>query len=132
MHLVHLRASTFFGGPERQMLGLAKALPESYRTTFLSFSEGGRCSEFLDQVHAAGFEGQALRNDTPRLRSAIRELTLFLKIRGASVLICHGYKSNLLGRIAAKRVGIPAVAVSRGWTGENEHGKSRSFGTGHD
>jgi hypothetical protein len=29
MNLVHLTASTFFGGPERQMLGLALAMPES-------------------------------------------------------------------------------------------------------
>jgi glycosyltransferase involved in cell wall biosynthesis len=32
---------------------------------------------------------------------------------------CHGYKANLLGRIAARRCGIPVVAVSRGWTGES-------------
>src|SRR5205823_314217 len=38
---------------------------------------------------------------------------------GADVLCCHGYKSDLLGRIAARRAGIPAVAVARGWTGEN-------------
>jgi glycosyltransferase involved in cell wall biosynthesis len=35
------------------------------------------------------------------------------------MLLCHGYKANLLGRIAARRVGIPAVAVSRGWTWED-------------
>lgn len=35
------------------------------------------------------------------------------------MLLCHGYKANLLGRVAARRVGIPAVAVSRGWTAEN-------------
>ena len=47
MHIVHLTASAFFGGPERQMLGLATALPASYSSTFLSFSEGGRCQPFL-------------------------------------------------------------------------------------
>src|SRR5208282_368090 len=26
---------------------------------------------------------------------------------------------NLLGRLAARRVGVPAVSVSRGWTGES-------------
>ena len=43
MQIVQLMASPFFGGPERQMLGLARALPPEYRTTFLSFSESGRC-----------------------------------------------------------------------------------------
>lgn len=38
MNIVHLTASTFYGGPERQMLGLARHLPDSYRSSFLSFS----------------------------------------------------------------------------------------------
>jgi glycosyltransferase involved in cell wall biosynthesis len=119
MHLVHLTASTFFGGPERQMLGLGRALPDDFTSTYLSFSEGGRCAAFLGQVRSAGFDGIELENDSPRLRSSIRELTSLLRERGSDVLITHGYKSNLLGRVAARRVGIPVVAVSRGWTGEN-------------
>jgi glycosyltransferase involved in cell wall biosynthesis len=35
------------------------------------------------------------------------------------VLLCNGYKADMVGRIAARSAGIPAVAVSRGWTGEN-------------
>ena len=42
MRIVHLTASTFFGGPERQMIGLARHLPPSHRTHILSFGEGGR------------------------------------------------------------------------------------------
>jgi glycosyltransferase involved in cell wall biosynthesis len=119
MNVVHLTSSTFFGGPERQMLGLAAALPQSVRTMFVSFAEGGRCATFLDHVRPQGFEAVALRNDTPRLAAAVRELTAVLRDTNAGVLLCHGYKADLLGRVAARRVGIPAVAVSRGWTGEN-------------
>src|SRR5262245_60605165 len=119
MNVVHLTSSTFFGGPERQMLGLAAALPKSVRTTFASFSEGGRCAAFLDQVRQRGFEAVALRNDTPRLVAAARELVAVLRDANCDVLLCHGYKADLIGRVAARRVGIPAVAVSRGWTGEN-------------
>src|SRR5258708_574091 len=115
MHLVHLTASTFFGGPERQMLGLGRALQDGYRSAYLSYSEGGRCSAFCTRAEAAGFEAIALEYDTPNVRSSIRELTNFLRDRDADILISHGYKSNLLGRIAARRVGIPIVAVSRGW-----------------
>jgi glycosyltransferase involved in cell wall biosynthesis len=119
MHLVHLTASSFYGGPERQMLGLARALPHGWSSTFLSFAEGGRCGAFLDKVNEAGFEGIRLQNDTPHLRTSLRELTEHLELQKANVLIAHGYKSNLLGRIAARRAGIPIVSVSRGWTGEN-------------
>ena len=40
------------------------------------------------------------------------------------MLLCHGYKANIVGRVAARRAGIPAVAVSRGWTGENRKVKA--------
>jgi hypothetical protein len=41
MNIVHLMASPFVGGPERQVLGLARALSSDHRTTFLSFAERG-------------------------------------------------------------------------------------------
>lgn len=119
MNVVHLTASTLFGGPERQMLGLADHLPPEYRTTFVSFREGGRCADFLQAAEAKGFDAVALDHDTPHLRSATRELTGLLALRGADVLLCHGYKANLIGRVAARRVGILVVGVSRGWTWEN-------------
>jgi glycosyltransferase involved in cell wall biosynthesis len=119
MHVVHLTASTMFGGPERQMLGLAEALPADARTTFLSFAEHGRCAAFLDAVRARGFDGHALASDFPRVRATIRELTERLVSLSVDVLLSHGYKANILGRIAARRAGIPIVGVSRGWTAEN-------------
>jgi glycosyltransferase involved in cell wall biosynthesis len=118
VQLVHLTASTFFGGPERQMLGLAKAFPQHVLTTFASFSEGGRCSGFLDEVRSHGFPTVPLTVDFPRVLATIREITGLLRDTSCTVLLCHGYKANILGRLAARRVGIPAVAVSRGWTGE--------------
>ncbi len=118
MRIAHLTASTFFGGPERQMLGLAKSLAPDVESAFLSFSESGQCHAFLSKVGKEGFEGIALKSDTPHLWSAIGELCDEFKRLGVQVVCCHGYKANLLGRIAARRVGIPVVAVARGWTGE--------------
>ena len=123
MRLVHLTSSTFFGGPERQMLGLARAMPDHIRTTFFSFHEGGRHAAFLNEVRSHGFPAFALTTDFPRIISAIRELVSLLRATVCDVLICHGYKAHILGRIAARCVGIPAVAVSRGWTGESQRVK---------
>lgn len=117
MNIVHLTSSTFFGGPERQMLGLAEHLPASIRTTFISFDEAGRCEAFLTEIHSRGYEAFALRNDFPKVLAAVSELAAAL--RNCDLLLCHGYKANVLGRLAARRVGIPCIAVSRGWTGEN-------------
>jgi glycosyltransferase involved in cell wall biosynthesis len=120
MNLVHLTSSTFFGGPERQMLGLARTLADRAETTFISFAEHGRCETFLAEVRKHNFATHALRNDTPHLVAAIRELANALRERGTDVLLCHGYKGILLGRLAARRAGIPALAVSRGWTYESK------------
>ena len=118
MNLVHLTASTFFGGPERQMLGLALAMPDAVRTTFATFPEGGRGGAFLDQVRQHGFATAPLKNDFPKVFATAREVEELLRATACDVLICHGYKAHILGRLAARRAGIPAVAVSRGWTGE--------------
>jgi glycosyltransferase involved in cell wall biosynthesis len=119
MNLVHLTASAFFGGPERQMLGLARALAGECRSLFLSFREGGRCRPFLSEARRQGFEAAALDHDTPHLWAAMRELAACLRRAAADVLLCNGYKAALLGRLAARREGVPVVAVSRGWTNEN-------------
>lgn len=118
MNLVHLTASTFFGGPERQMLGLAQALPDTIRTTFATFPEDGRGAEFVAEVRKQGYAAAPLQNDFPHARATIHELVELLGGTAADILICHGYKSHILGRLAARRFGIPVVAVSRGWTGE--------------
>ena len=101
------------------MLGLAKALPHEYDITFVSFAEAGRCEPFLSQVRRAGFTGLRLHSDTPRLFAARRELTDLLHVHDADLLLCHGYKANLVGRPAARRAGVPAWAVARGWTGQD-------------
>src|SRR6185437_11358572 len=58
-------------------------------------------------------------HDTPHLWAALSEITGHLERIEADVLCCHGYKANLVGRLAARRQKIPAVAVARGWTAEN-------------
>ena len=98
------------------MLGLAAHLPD-VATSFVSFREGDRCQAFLREVRRSGYIGSYLSNDTPYLRRAFHELCD--QLQSCDVLLCHGYKANLLGRLAARRRGIPAIAVSRGWTGES-------------
>lgn len=118
IHIIHVTSSRFFGGPERQMLELARELTPDVSTTFVSFSEGGRCGAFLEKVAESGFEGIALANDTPHLVAASQELAAVLRTQRADVVCVHGYKAGLLGLRAGRKRGIPVVAVSRGWTGE--------------
>ncbi len=117
MSIVHLTASRFYGGPERQIVGLARRRPQD-RAVILSFREDGRCRSFLEKAHQLGLSAFEVAHDTPQLRSAIHDIEIQLKRHGARILLCHGYKARLLGRVAAQRCSIPAIGVCRGWTAE--------------
>lgn len=114
--VAHLVASPFLGGPERQMLGMANALPRSYRSVFMCLMEGGKAQPFVDAARAAGHIAVCLEHNFPHLLASIREVATHLSECAASILLTHNYKPNLIGYFAARRAGIPAVAVSRGWT----------------
>src|SRR5262245_42749767 len=116
MNVIQLTASTFHGGPERQLIGLARALMPEVRTVVLSFAEGGRADALVEAARSQRIEADTLAYDTPHFRAATCELTERLAAEGAQLLCVHGYKAGLLGRIAARRAGIPIIAVSRGWT----------------
>jgi glycosyltransferase involved in cell wall biosynthesis len=98
------------------MLGLALSLPADVESVFLSFPERGLCGAFLSELHRHHLTAEALTHNTPNCFAAIRELADKLHRQRIDLLCCHGYKPNLLGRPAARRIGIPAIAVSRGWT----------------
>ncbi len=117
--VLHLTSSRFFGGPERQMLGMAEEIRDKCTSVFASFSEGGLCRDMLGRVAASGFEGVELKHDTPRLHAAYREVCELIRQREVHVVLCHGYKAGLIGLFAARKCKIPAIAVSRGWTGES-------------
>ncbi len=98
------------------MLGLARHLPASYRSAFLSFAEGGACRALLGQAQRHGFEAVALDHNYPHVQRAAREIAGHLRRLKADVLCCSGYKPDIVGWLAARRAGIPVVAVAHGWT----------------
>jgi glycosyltransferase involved in cell wall biosynthesis len=116
MRVVHLMASPFYGGPERQMLGLAKHLPSDVESIFLSFAEHGLAQPFLDEVLRQGYQGKLLTHNTPRYFACVREVADELHRLKADLVCCSGYKPDLVGWRAARRVGLPVISISHGWT----------------
>jgi glycosyltransferase involved in cell wall biosynthesis len=117
MRVVHLMASPFYGGPERQVLGLARHLPGDVQSSFLSFPERGLATAFLDEARKLGFDARALHHNVPRLIACVREVADELRRVRADLLCTSGYKPDVIGWRAARRVGIPVVSISHGWTG---------------
>lgn len=116
MRVVHLMASPFFGGPERQVLGLARHLPSDVTSAFLSFAEGGLAQAFLTEASQRGFEAKALAYNTPRFLACVREVADELRRLKAELLCTSGYKPDIIGWRAARRAGIPVISISHGWT----------------
>ncbi len=119
MVVVQLATSPFVGGPEHQMLGLALSLPPSVRLVFVLFPDKGKSEAFRRTLEGHGLETFVLERDTPHLPAMVRELGGRLRALGAGVLSCHGYKADLVGLLAARRVGVPVMAWSHGWTAED-------------
>jgi len=120
--IIFLTASPFFGGPERQMIELAKTFRWENReieTLFASFAENGNAQPFLDEAAKAGFESLLLQNDMPHLWAATKELTRLFREKQVDIALLSGHKARMLGYWAAKKNRIPCIGVSRGWTTEN-------------
>jgi glycosyltransferase involved in cell wall biosynthesis len=123
MIVVNLASSPFFGGPEWQMLGLATSLPAEFRSRFLLFPDGGRSRPFGEELRRHGVDATVLESNWPRLRATVREVAAWLRSLGADVLCCHGYKADIIGYLATRRLGVPALSISHGWTGANARAK---------
>ena len=117
--ILHLTASPCFGGVERQMLELGRSLQQSYRSAFATFQEEGRCWDFVERARQEDVEVHALQHDFPRVAATFRELLTLVRRLQPRLLCCNGYKSNFFGLLIARRMRIPIISVSHGWTGES-------------
>jgi glycosyltransferase involved in cell wall biosynthesis len=116
MHVVHLTDSPFYGGPERQIHGLALTLPASIRTTILCFRDHGSSAPFLEKLTGSGVAARMVAQANPHFLGIIADVAAELREGRADLLVCQGYKADILGWIAARRAGVPVMSVSRGFT----------------
>ncbi len=115
--VAHLVASPFFGGPERQLAGLARHQPQAERPVFLCLHERGLSAPFQEALAASGQRVRPLPPGATGLLALVREVERQLRAERIEVLCTHGYKPDVIGWLAARRAGVKVVGVSRGWTG---------------
>jgi len=114
--VVHLILTSFLGGPERQILEQARHLdPAIFRTALCAFTGRKPDAPFLAQGRRLGLPTIALPTSGPWDMSTLRRTTRALQRLGADVLVTSGSKANFIGHLAARRVRIPHIIISRGW-----------------
>ncbi len=118
IRILHLRASNFLGGPERQILRYAEMEKdgplEVIVGSFLGAHEG---EELLSAAEERGIESVAFPADGKL--AAVNALSSFISDENISLLCSHGYQADLLGMLACRRRGVPLASFLRGWTRED-------------
>ncbi|HWR82561.1 MAG TPA: glycosyltransferase family 4 protein [Candidatus Deferrimicrobium sp.] len=120
MKVLHLRASNFYGGPERQLHQHALLAKGSEVLVVVgSFSESGRTPEFLTVIADDGVETALFPVRNAYDRTAIRLIREYLHDSKVDILCTHDYRTHVLGWLAKRSSGVKWIAFSRGWTREN-------------
>ncbi len=117
MNIVHLRASNFYGGPERQVhFHMRQARGSRYHLTAASFTEGGTTPPFLRIVADDGLPAKVIPVASAYERRAPAKLKALLRETGAAILCTHDYRSTVLGFLATRRSPVRWIGFSRGFT----------------
>jgi glycosyltransferase involved in cell wall biosynthesis len=116
----HLIASNFFGGPERQIVEHCRRLdPSRWRGVIGSFRENRSRVEIIEEAESRGVETFLIDTRSQFSPLAILQIRQKLERYDASVLVTHGYKSNLLGYLAGRGSRVPQIPFVRGYTAED-------------
>ena len=118
--VMHLRASNFVGGPEKQILEhLLRVDRQRFRPILCSFCNDGTPNDLLKAGQSHNICSLSLNSKSAFSPKVIWQLRKLLKENSVQILVTHGYKPNIVGILAAQSLDIPIIVYSHGWTGEN-------------
>jgi glycosyltransferase involved in cell wall biosynthesis len=116
--VLHFMPTTGIGGPDRQMLGHVAAIDRGrFDIIVFALSDDHSACPLVERARALGVEAFWRPNRGPLDWGALREVEALIRSRRVALLCAHGDKPHLLGLIAARRLGVPILALVRGWTG---------------
>ncbi|MBV5330682.1 MAG: glycosyltransferase [Chlorobium sp.] len=116
--IIHVRASNFFGGPERQIIGHIQASKE-FEHLVVTFQEGSADNEFRKACSERGIAVTTIKTTHSYQWSSVQQLRACIQEQQPAVICCHGYKPLALSLLAKRTEPIPIIAFSRGHTSEN-------------
>lgn len=114
-------ATNNIGGPGKGLFQLIKnSDANDVRFTVCNFRHPRqRTFEFLDAARDKGVDIQLITQRFALDPLMIRDALRIAREREFDVVQSHGYKTHILAWIVSKKLGIPWVALSHGWTSEN-------------
>lgn len=117
MNILHLRASNFYGGAERQIhLHALQAQGPEFKVAIASFSENAKEPDFLGTTRNDGIKTHLFNVRNAYDPSAILTLRRYLRENDIRILCTHDYRSNLISYLATRRTKCRWIAFSRGYT----------------
>lgn len=120
INIMHLRASNFVGGPEKQILEhLRRVDRQCFKPILCSFDINGKPNDLLKAAETENIQTLNLQSNSPFHPKLILQLRRFLYDNSVKLLITHGYKSNVIGYLSTRGLGISQIVYSHGWTGES-------------
>lgn len=116
--ILHLIATNFYGGPEKQIVEHLRRLDSrNYKCTVGSFLERGE-NEILVHAETVGLKTLGIPMKGPVDISTLRVLNQYVQKTQVDLLCVHGYKAAVIGWLVAVKNKIPVLAFSRGFTAE--------------
>lgn len=120
LNILHLRASNFYGGPERQLhFHAIQARTYNYGITIGSFLEAGKTPELLEIAARDSIDTFCLDVKSGYDLRAVNRLRRYLRSRDTDALCTHDYRSQVVGFFARRGTRAKWISFSRGFTAEN-------------
>jgi len=119
--VLHLRTSTAFWGPDRQILQLIRPLRErgivlDVLVLYRRPSEGVWIHLLVARARERGAMAEQVPDPGRWSPSVIAEVARYLRSGEYDLLHTHEYKGNLIGGWSARQLDMPSVASVRGYT----------------
>ncbi|OZG73436.1 glycosyltransferase [Hahella sp. CCB-MM4] len=117
MNVLQFICPTGFYGAERWILALAKHLPrDSVRCDLaVTLEDNSKDLELVRQYRNLGMDAFELPMAHRFDYKVVNRLADLIKSRDIHVIHTHGYKSDILGVLAARKAGIPCIVTPHGF-----------------
>ena len=115
--VLQLIAPTHFGGAERVVLSLAESLNrDQFRVVVGAFvNVHFRQNEFVERLEKAGIRHEVFWLKRTIDIENVYRIVRFIRREGIHLIHSHGYRSDIIGLVAAKMSGLPIVSTVHGW-----------------